>query len=82
MKLLVKHPFLLVRGLALCQKKIHRGAIGSSKTTEIYTRVSTQEIGKIKNPLDDFYKTERSTIHANSGCIVEQNKNITEINTP
>lgn len=54
----------------------------SSKTTEIYTQVSTQEIGKTKNPLDDFYKTERSTIHANSGCIVEQNKNITEINTP
>ena len=27
----------------------------SSKTTELYTRVSVQEIGKIKNPLDDFY---------------------------
>ena len=33
---------------------------GSSKTTEIYKQVSTQEIGKY----------------------VEQNKNITEINTP
>lgn len=52
MKLLVKHPFLLVRGLALCQKKIHRGAIGSSKTTEIYTHVSKKSVAKIKNPLD------------------------------
>ena len=41
-----------------------------------------QEIGKIKTPLDDFYKTESSTIQADLGCIVEQNKNITEINTP
>ena len=41
-----------------------------------------QEIGKIKNPLDDFYKSKSSTIHADLGSIVEQNKNITEINTP
>ncbi|MDQ2180825.1 site-specific tyrosine recombinase/integron integrase [Marinifilum sp. D714] len=27
----------------------------SSKTTEIYTHVSTQNIGKIKNPLDDMF---------------------------
>ena len=27
----------------------------SSKTTERYTRVSVQEIGKIKNPLDDYF---------------------------
>ncbi|MDB9837200.1 hypothetical protein OAC51_09935 [Flavobacteriaceae bacterium] len=27
----------------------------SSKTTAIYTGVFTQEVGKIKNPLDDFY---------------------------
>jgi hypothetical protein len=45
----------------------------SSKATEIYTQESTQEIGEIKNPLDDFYKTEHSTIHADLGCIVEQN---------
>ena len=38
---------------------------GSSQTTEIYTQVSTQEIGKIKNPLEDFYKSESSTIHTN-----------------
>jgi len=41
-----------------------------------------QEIGKIKNPLDDFYKSKSSTIPADWGSIVEQNKNITEINTP
>ena len=35
------------------------------KTTEIYTQVSTQGIGKIKTPLDDFYKSESSTIHTN-----------------
>ncbi len=29
-----------------------------------------QEIGKIKNPLDDFYYPKRGTIHANSGSIV------------
>ena len=46
-----------------------------------YTQISTQEIGKIKNPLDDFYKAKSSTIHADLGSIVEQNKNITEINT-
>lgn len=28
---------------------------GNSKTKERYTRVSAHEIGKIKNPLDDFY---------------------------
>lgn len=28
---------------------------GSSKTTEIYTHVSKQQIGKIKNPLDDIF---------------------------
>ena len=43
-----------------------------SKTTELYTQVSVQEIGKIKNPLDDFYKTKSSTIHADLGSIVEQ----------
>ena len=37
----------------------------SSQTTAIYTQVSTQEIGKIKNPLDDFYTSESSTIHSN-----------------
>ncbi|MDA9184446.1 hypothetical protein N9Y86_02130 [Flavobacteriaceae bacterium] len=41
-----------------------------------------QEIKKIKNPLDDFYKSKSSTIYADLGSIVEHNKNITEINTP
>jgi hypothetical protein len=44
----------------------------SSKTTELYTQVSVQKIGKIKNPLDDFYKTKSSTIHADLVSIVEQ----------
>ncbi|MDB2456650.1 hypothetical protein N9W60_02095 [Flavobacteriaceae bacterium] len=47
-----------------------------------YIQVSTQEIGNIKNPLDDFYKAKSSTIHADLGSIVEQNKNRSEINTP
>ena len=45
---------------------------GSSKSTELCTQVSVQEIGKIKNSLDDFYKTKSSTIHADLGSIVEQ----------
>ena len=28
----------------------------SSKTTEIYTHVSTKAIANIKNPVDDFFK--------------------------
>ena len=45
---------------------------GSSKSTELCTQISVQEIGKIKNPLDDFYKTKSATIHADFGSIVEQ----------
>ena len=41
-----------------------------------------QEMGKIKNPLDDLYKSKSSTIPADLGSIVEHKKNITEINTP
>lgn len=37
----------------------------SSQTTAIYTQVATQEIGKIKNPLDNFYTSESSTIPTN-----------------
>ena len=37
----------------------------SSQTTATYTQVATQEIGKIKNPLDDFYTSESSTIPTN-----------------
>ena len=37
---------------------------------------------KANNSIDDFYQTKSSTIHAYLGSIVEQNKNITEINTP
>ena len=46
------------------------------------TQLLEQEMGKIKNPLDDFYKSKSSIILADLGSIVEQNKNTTEINTP
>jgi len=36
-----------------------RGMIKSSKTTEIYTHVSTKSIGKIKSPLDTLNLKER-----------------------
>ena len=48
----------------------------------LVTNLLEQEMGKIKNPLDDFYKSKSSIILADLGSIVEQNKNITEINTP
>ena len=72
---MLRHSFathLLEQGVSLRHLQILLGH-SSPKTTEIYTEVSVQEIGKIKNPLDDFFKTKSSTIHANLGCIVEQN---------
>tara|TARA_B110000037_G_scaffold195655_1_gene232218 strand:- start:3618 stop:3860 length:243 start_codon:yes stop_codon:yes gene_type:complete len=42
---------------------------GSSKTTEIYTQVSMQEMSTIQNPLDGFYKDKSGSIHPNKGCI-------------
>jgi integrase/recombinase XerD len=39
----------------------------SSKTTEIYTRVSSQEIEKIRNPLDDFFTNNSVNIHPKNG---------------
>ena len=51
-------------------------------TLRLAKQLLEQEIGEIKNPLDDFYKSKNSTIYADLGSIVEQNKNITEINTP
>jgi len=62
---------LLEQGISLRHIQVLLGH-NSSKTTELYTQVSVQEIGKIKNPLDDFYKTKSSTIHADFGSIVEQ----------
>ena len=48
----------------------------------LVTNLLEQEIEKIKNPLDDFYKSKSSIILADLGSIVEHNKNIMEINTP
>ncbi len=61
----------LAKGIRLRHIQVLLGH-NSCKTTELYTQVSVQEIGKIKNPLDDFYKTKSSTIHADLGSIVEQ----------
>jgi hypothetical protein len=38
----------------------------SSDTTKLYTQVSVQKTGKIKNPLDDFYKTKSATNNGKS----------------
>ena len=62
---------LLEQGISLRHIQVLLGH-NNSKTSELYTQVSIQEIGKIKNPLDDFYKTKSSTIHADFGSIVEQ----------
>ena len=70
----LRHSFathLLEQGIRLRHIQVLLGH-NSSKTTELYTQVSVQEIGKIKNPLDDFYKNKSSTIHADFGSIVEQ----------
>ena len=46
--------FFLGQGVRLRHFKKKLGD-SSSKTTAIYTRVFTQEIGEIKNPFDNFY---------------------------
>lgn len=68
---------LLEQGIRLRHIQVLLGH-SSSKTTELYKQVSVQEIGKIKNPLDGFYKTKSATIHADSGSIVEQKQKYNE----
>ena len=65
---------LLEYGISLGHMQVLLGD-SSSKITKIYTQVSVQKTGKIKNPLDDFYKTKSATIHADFGSIVEQKYN-------
>ena len=68
---MLRHSFathLLEQGISLrhIQKLLGHS---SSKTTEIYTQVSTEEMSKIENPLDEFYKDKTGSIHAKWGCI-------------
>lgn len=47
----------------LLQLWIHLGRGSSSKTTDRYTPISTQEIGNIINPLEVFYTKGSGTVH-------------------
>ena len=46
----------------------------SSKTTERYTQVSTQEIENIVNPSDSYYQKKSGAIHTIMGCIEPLNQ--------
>ena len=68
---MLRHSFathLLEQGISLrhIQKLLGHS---SSKTTEIYTQVSMQEMSIIQNPLDGYYKDKSGSIHPNKGCI-------------
>lgn len=75
---MLRHSFathLLEQGISFRHIQILLG-YNISKTAELYIQVSVQEIGKIKNTLDDFYKTKSSTIHADLGSIFEQKQKL------
>lgn len=71
------HSFL-ARITSFLEKSIDvsftQGLLGqdSGKTKVIFSQVSTREMGKIKTPWMIFLRTKRSTIHADSGSIIEQ----------
>ncbi len=51
-------------------------------TAEIFTHINKEGFEDLKHSWDGFIKIERSTIHADLRSFVEQNNNITVINTP
>ena len=60
---------LLEQEAALRNIQTLLGKSSSSKTTERYTQVSTQEIGRIVNPLEAYYSSMSGTIHSKNGSI-------------